>query len=202
MANEQKLTIMLADDHAIIRDGLRSLFEDEPNMTVVGEADNGIAIRQKAHNLQPDVILMDISMPDLNGMATTRLVKQELPDTHIIGLSVYSDRQFVVGMLGAGAEGYLVKSDAFKEVIHAIRRVLKHHIVLSRQVQKIVFRDYQRLLVNNQDIKKTLSEEEEKVIHGLLSEKTVDQVAEDLGLDTETVDDLQTKFVRQWLSMA
>ncbi|MBN2105169.1 response regulator transcription factor [bacterium] len=197
-----KTKILLADDHAILREGLRSLFSNHPDMEVVGEAPNGISVRQKAQILAPDVILMDINMPELNGMATTQLIKQQFPDMHIIGLSIYCERQFILGMLGAGASGYLIKSNAFQDIRNAIQLVLKGYIVLGQEAQMTVFKDYQRILTEKCLLKSELSETEQKVIYGLSAGKSILQLAGDLEIDTDEVEKLQTRFVRDWISMS
>ena len=110
------IKVLLADDHKIIRDGLRSLIERHPEMEVVGEAQNGRTTVQLARELEPDIIIMDISMPDLNGIDATRQIVADAPDVKVIALSMHSDKRFVVGMFKAGAAGYLLKDCAFDEL--------------------------------------------------------------------------------------
>ncbi len=195
------IKILLADDHTIIREGLKSLFEKHPNLKVVGEASSGIYLRQKALFCKPDVVLMDISMPDLNGMAATRLLKQEMPDIRVIGLSVYTDRQFILGMLGAGAEGYLAKSNAFKEVISAIRHVMNGHIFLGHVAKKIVFQDYERFFHKNQDIKNVMPVLQQKLIYAVLAGKDTDQISKDIKVKPDELMNMQSQIVKNWISM-
>ena len=111
-----KTKILLADDHKIVRDGLCSLIEKQPGMQVVAQADNGRVAVKLARRLTPDVIIMDLNMPDLNGIDAARQIVAELPGTKIIVLSMHADKQFVVGALQAGASGYLLKDCAWRQV--------------------------------------------------------------------------------------
>ena len=129
------ISVLLADDHKIVRDGLRALLEREADMDVVGEAENGRDAVQRARDLEPDVIVMDISMPDLNGMEATRQVRRRCPKTRVLALSVHADRRFVTEMLKAGAAGYLLKDCAFEELVRGIRTVMEGYTYLSPRVQ-------------------------------------------------------------------
>jgi len=127
--------ILLADDHQNMRDVLRSFFEKQPGMEVVAEAENGRTAIKLTRKFRPDVIIMDIIMPDLNGIDATRQIVEEFPDTKVIALSMHSDRQFVVGMLKAGASGYLLKDFVLDELVLAIRAVLNHQTYLSSKLE-------------------------------------------------------------------
>lgn len=125
------IRILLADDHKIVRDGLRSLLEKDDELDVVGEAPNGQIAVQLTHELAPDVIVMDIGMPVMNGIEATEKIIEERPGAKIIGLSMHSDRRFVSSMLEAGASGYLLKDCAFDELVDAIRLVLSGQVYLG-----------------------------------------------------------------------
>jgi len=125
------LKIILADDHAIIREGLCSLLEKEPNIEVVAEAADGRIAVQLAKELSPDVVVMDISMPNLNGMEATRQIKNWAPRIKVVALSMHSDKRFVSEMLAAGASGYVLKNSAFKEMVQAINAVVGDGTYLS-----------------------------------------------------------------------
>ena len=140
------IKILLADDHRIMRSGLRSLLDKEPDMEVVAEADNGRMTVQLARKLSPDVVIMDITMPDLNGIEATRQILSETPDVKVVALSMHSDEQFVAGMLGAGASGYLLKDCALGELCLAIRAVVANQHYLSPGIAGIVVKDYRREL--------------------------------------------------------
>jgi len=128
--------ILLADDHQIMRDGLRSLIEQQPGMEVVAEAENGRAAVKLTRKFSPDVIIMDIIMPDLNGIDATRQIVEEFPGTKVIALSMHSDRQFVVGMLKAETSGYLLKDCVLEELVLAVRAVLNNQTYLSSKLER------------------------------------------------------------------
>ena len=118
-----KLRLFLADDHTIVREGLRRLLEAEPDMEVIGEASDGEEAIQKATELQPDVALMDLSMPRLNGAQATRRMREACPNVHVLALTVHEDNTYVRDLLNAGASGYVLKRAAATELIQAIRAV-------------------------------------------------------------------------------
>jgi two-component system response regulator NreC len=128
------IKILLADDHKILREGLKGLLDQEPSFQVVGEADDGSSAVRLAAELQCDVIVMDITMPDLNGIDATRMILQRNPDQKVLALSVHSDRRFIERMLDAGARGYLRKDCASRELIEAIRTVMKGETYISPAV--------------------------------------------------------------------
>lgn len=123
--------ILLADDHKILREGLRALIEKQPGLCVVGEAENGASTVHIARKLRPDVVIMDIAMPDMNGIEATRQLISELTNTKVIALSIHADRRFITAMLRAGASGYLLKQSAFDELLIAIKKILAGRIYLS-----------------------------------------------------------------------
>ncbi len=132
------VNILIADDHEIMRDGLRVLIEKQPGMQVVAEAENGQAAIIQNRTFRPDIIVMDINMPELNGIDATRRIVEEFPDTKIVAFSMYSDQQFVIGALKAGASGYLLKDTASKELGRAIHAVACDRLYLSPQVRGTV----------------------------------------------------------------
>lgn len=136
------IRVLLADDHEIFRDGLRTLIEKEAGMEVVAEAENGRKTIKLAEKLTPDVIIMDITMPDLNGIEATRRIITEKPNVKVIALSMHSDRRFVLGMLEAGATGYLLKDCAFGELASAIRQVTAGNSYLSPKIADVVVKEY------------------------------------------------------------
>jgi len=132
------IRILLADDHKMVLDGLRTLIEKQPDMEVVAEARTGRAAVKLAGKLTPDVVVLDISMPDMNGIDATRKVISEVPGTKVVALSMHSDQRFVCGMLEAGASGYLLKDCAFDELAAAIRTVVRNQTYLSPKIAHIV----------------------------------------------------------------
>jgi DNA-binding NarL/FixJ family response regulator len=136
--------ILLADDHKIVRDGLRSLLEKQQGMEVVGEAENGRRALELAQQKKPDVVIMDVSMPDLNGIEATRQMLADQPRVRVIALSMHSDRRLVAGMLQAGASGFLLKYCAFDELARAINTVMSNQPYLSPRIAGTVIQDYVR----------------------------------------------------------
>jgi DNA-binding NarL/FixJ family response regulator len=131
-------TFILADDHAIFRDGLRALLSAEPDFKIVGEAPNGRLAVELAARLCPDIVLMDIAMPDLNGIEATRRILHADPKIRVLALSMYADRHFVRAMLDAGASAYVIKTAASRDLLTAIREVLAHRPYLSPQAADLL----------------------------------------------------------------
>ena len=138
------MRIVLADDHQIVRDGLRALLEKETDMEVIAEAEDGQSAVKLTAELKPSVVVMDIGMPDMNGIEATRQIVASHPDVKVIALSMHSDKRFVGGMLKAGASGYLLKDCAFGELANAIRAVTQGQTYLSPQVTHVVVQGYVR----------------------------------------------------------
>jgi len=138
------IRILLADDHKIVRDGLRALLQKQADIVVVGEADNGRTAVELARKLQPNVAILDIGMPELNGIEATRKLVADVPGVKIIALSIHFDRRFVEGMLRAGASGYLLKDCAFEELARAVETVLQQQIYLSPKISGVLVEDYLR----------------------------------------------------------
>jgi len=140
------MKVLLADDHRIVREGLKSLLEGQPDLTVVAEASDGRQAVQLARELSPDVVVMDVAMPQLNGIEATRQLAGQDPGMKIVALSMHSDRRFVSEALKAGASGYVLKDGAFDELISAIRAVVSDKVYLSPRVAGVVVEDYVRRL--------------------------------------------------------
>jgi DNA-binding NarL/FixJ family response regulator len=136
-----QIGILLADDHKIIRDGLRALIDRQEGMQVVGDAENGRQAVTLARELNPDVVVMDVSMPDLNGIEATRQILWSHPHIRVIALSMFSDRRFVTEILKAGASGYLLKDCAFDELIRALETVARDHTYLSPSISDVLIQD-------------------------------------------------------------
>jgi DNA-binding NarL/FixJ family response regulator len=138
------IRVLLVDDHQIMLQGLRALLEKQPDMEVVAEAGEGRTALRLARDLNPDIIILDVAMPDLNGIETARMVVSEMSDIKIIALSMHSDRRFVVEMLKAGASGYLLKDCALEDLVRAIRVVMANQTYLSPEVAGTVVEEYVR----------------------------------------------------------
>ena len=184
-----KTKILLADDHKILREGIRSLIETQQEMKLIGEAESAQEAVQLAIKLKPDVVIMDISMPDLNGIDATRKIKAQTPDVKVLALSMHADKRFVSGMLKAGASGYLLKESAFEEMVRAIQTVTHDHIYISSSITDIVVEDYISYLTQDtQTVRSSLSARECEVLKLLAEGKNAKQVAYQLGISVKTVE--------------
>jgi DNA-binding NarL/FixJ family response regulator len=172
-----------------MRDGLRSLIEKQNGMAVVGEAENGRIALRLTRTLQPDVIVMDINMPDLNGIDATRQILAELPSVKIVAFSMHSDRQFVAEMFKAGVSGYLLKDAAFDELAKAIRTVADNQTYLCPKVADTVIKDYREQLHAFDPSDSAVPTDREREIIQLLAEgNTTKQIAHRLNLSIKTIE--------------
>lgn len=182
--------IILADDHKIMRDGLRSILEKQKDFEVVAEADNGKTAVQLVEKHIPDVVIMDINMPDLNGIEATKTICGNNPGVKIIGLSVHADKRFISKMYTAGAKGYLRKDCASEELISAIRTVIKGQTYVSPSIADIIVGEFtkpskfQKIeFIDSQE----LSAKEMEVLQLLAEGKSVKEIAGKLGISIKTV---------------
>src|SRR6266404_9981956 len=150
----QKISVLLADDHTIVRQGFRALLQVEPDIAVVGEAENGRQAIGLARKLLPDVVVMDIAMPLLNGLEATRQIIKEVPSTKVIILSSYSDDEYVNQLTEAGAVGYLLKQTAASDLIKAIREAKKGNAFFSPAISKRLMDHYRETLVKGFPVQK------------------------------------------------
>ncbi len=136
------IKIILADDHKVLREGLKSLLNQQKDIQVIGEADDGQAVVRLTRKLEPDIVVLDIGMPNMNGIQATQHIVAEVPDTKVLALSMHSDHQFVVKMLQAGASGYMLKDCAFEELVSAVREIADGKFYLSKDITGVVISDY------------------------------------------------------------
>jgi DNA-binding NarL/FixJ family response regulator len=183
------IRILLADDHKITRQGLRSLLEKQQDMEVVGEAEDGRTTVSLVRELSPSVVIMDVTMPDLNGVEATRQIVGQSPDVKIIALSMHSDTLFVTEMLRSGASGYLLKDCAFEELARAIHAVVAGKTYLSPSVSGVVVDDYlHRLSKADFSDSQVLTDREREVLQLLAEGKSTKQIALKLHISVKTVE--------------
>ena len=188
--------IILADDHQIVRDGLRALLEKQPGFEVVGEAKDGRTAVRLAKELSPDLVIMDLSMPQLNGIEASRKIIHDSPKVKIIVLSMHSDRRFVAEVLKAGASGYLLKDSAFEELITAIRKVMSHQTYLSSQVLDVVLKEYlRRQNKENASQFSVLTDREREVLQLISEGKISKEIAALLGVSVKTIETYRQRIM-------
>jgi DNA-binding NarL/FixJ family response regulator len=186
---EPKIRILLADDHTIMREGLRVLLERHKGLTVVAEASNGRDTVRLAAELNPDVVVMDVAMPVLNGIEAARQIVANTPGVRILALSVHSDKRFVTNTLQAGAKGYLLKDCASEELVLAIRCVMRGETYLSPSVAGHVVDGLIDVVGGPKEaLRNILSAREREVLQNLAEGRSTKEVAEDLGVSRKTVE--------------
>ncbi|MGO9621714.1 MAG: response regulator [Desulfobaccales bacterium] len=184
------IKIMLAEDHQIVRQGLRNLLASEPDIQVVAEADNGRLVLPRVKEFAPHLVIMDITMPGLNGIEATRQIQAECPGVKVIALSMHSDSLFVLNMLKAGASGYLLKDCALEDLVRAIRTVMGHKTYLSPGISDVVIKDF----VSGWDHAdrsgafSVLTAREREVLQLMAEGKSTTQIADCLCVSVKTVE--------------
>ncbi len=194
-----KTRVLLADDHGVVRKGLRFLLENEPDLEVVGEAADGHEAVRLSAALEPNVVIMDIAMPRLNGIDAAAQIAHNRPQTAVIMLSMHSDEGYLVRALAAGAKGYLLKDSAEEDVVRAIHAVVLGRPFFSPEIAKALLEDYMRRLSQTgaSDSYELLSDREKEVLHLLASGKTNKEVATLLELSTYTVETHRTRIMQK-----
>jgi len=183
------IRILLADDHTIVRQGMARLLEEQPDLKVVGEAVNGQAVVDKALELVPDIIIMDIAMPLLNGIEAAKRVRKSLPDCKILILSMYSHEHYIHELLETGVSGYLLKDSSGQDIIKAIRAAMKNETIMSPSISQKVEDAYlspQKKLTREKRYE-TLSNREREVFQLIAEGFSTKQITETLCISTSTV---------------
>ncbi len=182
-----KIKVLIADDHQLFREGLINLLSDSPEIDIVANADNGKDAYEKAVIYNPDVILMDISMPVMNGDEATRLVKKQLPDVKVIALSMHSDKYYIKSMLEAGVDGYLFKNCTYNQLIDAINTVVSGKKYLSGDVTGTLIDDYLSQETDHENQDSDLTEREMEVLKLYAEGKTTREISDLLFVSIKTV---------------
>ncbi len=189
MEGNRKLRILIADDHKIVREGLRMILQRENDMDVVAEADTGLEALSLAEKLLPDLALIDVSMPEMNGIETTQRLLEKLPQTFVLILSMCAEKEFVVEALSAGAKGYLLKDCAATDLVVAIRNVAAGEIYLSQKVAALIVKEYiQRPAEPCPQTAPVLSPREKEVLQMIADGKNTKEIAFSLNVSVKTVE--------------
>jgi len=194
---QKKIKVLLVDDHCLVREGLRALLERQPDIEVAADAGDGQSAVQAARKVRPDVVVMDIAMPVLNGIEATRMIVSEMPETKVVVLSMHGHKQIVLEVLRAGATGYILKNCAQEDLAEAIRTVGAHLTFLSQDIADSVLKDY--INVRPPDImpSNVLSKRELHVFKMLAEGKRTSEIANQLAVCVRTVENYRRRIMRK-----
>lgn len=193
------IRLLLVDDHAVVRSGLKMLLANETDVEIVGEAGNGGEAVTAAGSARPDVILMDIGLPDMTGIEAARLIKSKFPKISIVALTIHEDEEYFFKMLEAGASGYVPKRAAPEELLTAIRAASKGEVYLYPSLAKLLVKDYlsQERAVENKPALDGLTDREQEVLSLLAEGAANDHIADKLVISTKTVERHRENIMRK-----
>jgi RNA polymerase sigma factor (sigma-70 family) len=194
-----EIKVFLADDHAIVRDGLCSLLEAEKDIRVIGAASNGRQAVKQVKKLNPEVVVMDIAMPELNGIEATRQIFETTPSAKVIILSMHSSKEHIFRALNAGAYGYLLKESAGKEMVEAVRNVHLGTRYMSKRIMETVLNEYasqSQISAETNPLEK-LSPREREVLQLVVEGKSSSEIADRLNLSPKTVDTYRSRLMQK-----
>ncbi len=182
------MRVLLADDHALVRAGIRVLLEELPDVSVIGECSNGRDAVRETRRLKPDLVIMDMSMPELNGADATQRIITDCPETRVLVLSMHNDSRYVQRMFQAGASGYILKDSAPEELGAAITVLRNKGVYLSSGITGVVVEDYVRRLSSENDTAQALSSREREVLQLIAEGHSTTEIAQLLSLSAKTVE--------------
>jgi two-component system, NarL family, response regulator LiaR len=181
------IRVLVADDHAILRDGIRSILESQEDIIVVGEAGNGEEALELISKLMPDIVLMDISMPKTNGLEATRMIKRRFPQVKVLILTQHDNREYIAPALGAGASGYVLKRSGRREMLNALRQVYEQGAFLTGNITQEVLKEYSKNSHYKKEDDQHLTDRERQVLNLIVEGKSNKEIALELGISPKTV---------------
>ena len=191
--------MLVADDHEVVRRGVRTLLEAQPGWQVSGEADNGREAVEKAKALKPDVVVLDIAMPELNGLEATSLILKAVPVAQVLILTMHDSEQLVRRVLGSGARGYVLKSDAARDLVAAIEALLQHKLFFSSRISEVVLEEYLRSARHSRPeaSEGLLTMREREIVQLLAEGNSNKEIASTLGIKLKTVETHRANITRK-----
>lgn len=193
-----KLRVFLADDHMVVREGLKALVNAQPDMEVVGEADNGIQAWRRTIELQPDIVLMDVSMPEMNGAEATERLKRDCPEVKVLALTIYEDTGYLRQLLKAGASGYLLKRAVMEELVDAIRTVAAGGSYIDpRLTGRVVSSFIQQDLNGGKRLESDLSDRETQVLRLVAWGCSNKEIGAKLSISVKTVETYKVRLMKK-----
>jgi len=197
-----KIKIILVDDHYIVRNGIRALFDDVDEIEVIGEASNGIEAISKVSELHPDIAILDISMPQMNGLDAAEIIHNQYPETKTLIMSMHDNKEYILRSLEVGADGYLLKDSSKEEIIKAIKTVSEGEKYYSGSVSGILVSGYMNVIANPAGIdfekkKSIISKQEKSILAHLIHGRNSREIAEELTLSVRTVDNHRARMMKK-----
>ena len=192
-----KLRIFLADDHAVVREGLKALINGHAGMEVVGEAGDGRTACAKAEEIRPDVVVMDVSMPELNGLEATRELRSRCPDVKVLALTVHEERSYLRDLIEAGASGYVLKRSAAEDLVHAVQVVARGDMYLDPSVTAVVLGRLARTRPKDDGVGIELSDRETEVLQLIAQGHSNKDIATRLKLSVKTVETYKARSMEK-----
>ena len=192
-----KLRVFLADDHAVVREGLKALINGQAGMEVVGEAADGRTACARAREMRPDVVVMDVSMPEMNGVQATRQLRSQCPDVKVLALTVHEERSYLRDLIEAGAAGYILKRSAAEDLVHAVQVVARGDVYLDPSVTAVVLGKLSRTRPPNDSSGLELSDRETEVLQLIAQGHSNKEIAGRLKISIKTVETYKARSMEK-----